>query len=255
VSYVTGRRGYKADNEYEVALLFCGRGICVEDAMFEQEIEMEKKTSSIIPLLLIVGLILGIVGVSLYFVIDSRRVLSTAEATPVVLALLDAQKPVTLHFQTGNIRASASDKLREPNYKLLVNEGYLKIGKESASKTPVSLTPQGQAFLAEIAGVKQSKDKDGIDEYIVPLAQRKLVEISKVTMLSPNKAVVEYSWKWEPTKAGDLFDAAGPAVKKFKTWDRSTLIDKYGANFYRAAPTKVAVALVKNYYGWKVSTD
>ena len=89
----------------------------------------------------------------------------------------------------------------------------------------------------------------------MPLGQRKLVEISKITMLAPNKAVVEYSWKWEPTKAGDLFDASGPAVKQFGTWDRSTLIDKYGAAFYHGAPTKVAVALVKNYYGWKVSTE
>ncbi|MBZ5655376.1 MAG: transcriptional regulator [Acidobacteriia bacterium] len=223
--------------------------------MFEQEIEMEKKSSTIVPLLLIVVLIVGIVGVALYFVAESRRVLSTTEATPVVLSLLEGQKPAVLHFQTGRINSSVSDKLREPNYRLLEKEGYLKIGKESGSKTPVSLTPQGQAFLAEIAGVKQSKDKDGNNDYIVPLGQRKLVEINKVTMLAPNKAVVEYTWKWEPTKAGDLFDASGPAVKQFNTWDRSLLIEKYGATFYHAGPTKVAVALVKNYYGWKVSTE
>ena len=223
--------------------------------MFEQELAMEKKSSSIIPLLLIVGLIVGIVGVSLYFVVESRKVLSTAEATPIVLALMNGQKPATLHFETGNIKADESEKLREPHYRLLEKEGYLKIGKPSASKTPVSLTPQGQAFLAEIAGVKQSKNKDGNDEYAVPLGQRKLVEVSKVTMLSGSKAVIEYSWKWEPTKAGDLLDAAGPAVKQFKTWERVTLIDKYGAAFYHGDPTKVVVTLVKNYYGWKVSSD
>jgi len=32
----------------------------VEDAMFEQEIEMEKKESSIVPLLLIVALIIAV---------------------------------------------------------------------------------------------------------------------------------------------------------------------------------------------------
>jgi hypothetical protein len=239
----------------EITVLCCGRGICVEDAMFEQEIEMEKKNSSIVPLLLIVTLIIAIVGVSLYFVAESRRVLSTAEATPVVSALLDGQKPATLHFQTGNIKASVSEKLRDPHYRLLEKQGYIKIGKDINSKTPVSLTPKGQAFLAEISGVKQSKDKDGNDEYAVPLAQRKLVEIGKVTMLAPSKATVEYSWKWQPTKAGDLFDAAGPLVKGFNTWDRSTLIDKYGANFYHAAPTKVVVALVKTDKGWQVSTD
>lgn len=223
--------------------------------MFEQELEMEKKSSSILPLLLLVVLIVGIVGVSLYFVIENRKVLSTAEATPVVLALLEGQKPAVLHFETGSIKADVSDKLREPHYRLLEKEGLLKIGKLSASKTPVSLTPEGKAFLAEVPGVKQSKDKDGNEEYAVPLAQRRLLGVSKVTMLSANKAVVEYSWKWEPTKAGDLLDAAGPAVKQFSTWDRTTLIDKYGANFYHGDPTKVAVALVKNYYGWKVSTE
>ena len=223
--------------------------------MFEQELEMEKKSSSIIPLLLMVVLIVGIVGVSLYFVIESRKVLSTAEATPIVVSLLNGQKPATLHFETGNIKADVSEKLREPNYRLLEKEGYLKIGKPSGSKTPVSLTPQGQAFLAEVAGVKQSKNKDGNDEYVVPLGQRRLVEVSKVTMESANKAIIEYSWKWEPTKAGDLFDAAGPAVKQFNTWDRTALIDKYGASFYHGEPTKVVVTLVKNYYGWKVSTE
>jgi len=223
--------------------------------MFEQEIAMEKKSSSIVPLLLIVGLIVGIVGVALHFVAESRRVLNTAEATPVVLALLDGQKPATLHFQTGDIKASVSDKLREPNYRLLEKEGYIKIGKESAAKTPVSLTPKGQALLADIAGVKQSKNKDGNDDYIVPLARRKLMAIGRIMMLSPSKAAVEYSWKWEPTKGGDLFDATGPAVKGFSTYERSILIDKYGANFYHADPTKVVVALVKTDKGWEVSTE
>ena len=223
--------------------------------MFEQELEMEKKSSSIIPLVLMVVLIVGIVGVSVYFVLDSRKVLSAAEARPIVLSLMEGQKAPALHFQTGTVKDDVSYKLREPHYRLLANEGLLKIGKPSASKTPVSLTPQGQAFLAEISGVKQSKDKNGTEEYIVPLAQRKLLEIGKITMNGPNKAVVEYSWKWEPTKAGDLLDAAGPAVKRFNTWERSTLIDKYGANFYHEGPTKVAVALVKTYYGWKVSTE
>jgi hypothetical protein len=223
--------------------------------MFEQELEMEKKSTSIFPLLLLVALIVGIVGVSLYFVAESRTVLSTAEARPVVLALLDGQDPAAVHFKTGSIPAEASDKLREPHYRLLEKEGYLKIGKASASKTPVSLTPAGQALLAEIAGVKQSKDKDGNDEYTVPLAQRKLVAMGKITMLSPSKAAVEYTWKWEPTKAGDLFDAAGAAVRGFNTWDRTTLIDKYGANFYHAGPTKAVVALVKIDKSWQVATD
>lgn len=51
--------------------------------MFEQELELEKRSSSIVPLLLIVTLIVAIAGVSLYFVLESRRVLTTAEVSPV----------------------------------------------------------------------------------------------------------------------------------------------------------------------------
>jgi len=216
--------------------------------MFEQEMELEKRESSIVPLLLIVTLIVAVVAVSLYFVAESRKVLTMTEATPVVLAALDNQGPATVRFQTGFV----GGRLHDPHYRLLEKAGYIKIGKDNKGKTPVSLTPQGQSLLGEIAGVKKSKDKDGNDEYVVPLAQRKLVEIGKITMLTPSRATVEYSWKWEPNPAGDLFDAAGPAVKSFNTWDRAALIDKYGAHFYHAAPTKVALSLVKSDKGWQV---
>jgi len=179
--------------------------------MFEQEIEMEKKTSSIVPLLLIVSLIVAVVGVSIYFVIQSRKVLTTAEANSVVTRILDGQGPITLHFQTGIVKAV--DKPRDPHYRLLEKAGYVKIGKDSSDyKTPVSLTPKGEALLAELAGAKKSKNNNGNEEYAVPLASRKLVEINKVTMLTPSKATVEYTWKWETNKAGEMFDAAGPAV-------------------------------------------
>jgi len=222
--------------------------------MFEQEIEMEKR-SSIVPLLLIVAMIVAIVAGTLYFVLETRRKLTTAEATPIVLSILEHQGTPTLHFQTGMIEANVSEELQDPHYRLLEQAGYLKMGKKTKSGTPVALTPQGEAFLTDIAGVKKSKNKDGNDEYAVPLAQRKLVEISKITMVTPMKAVVEYSWKWDPNKAGDLFDAAGPAVKAFSTWDRTTLINKYGANFYHEPPEKVAVALAKGDKGWKIMTD
>ncbi len=221
--------------------------------MFEQELELEKRNSSIVPLLLIVTLIVAIAGVSLYFVMESRRVLTNAEVSPVLLASIEGQTPVTLHFATGLLKTEVDQKPHDPHYRLLEKEGYLKIGKDSNWKTPVSLTPKGEAWLAEIAGVKKSRNKDNNDEYSVPMAERKLAEIGKITMLSPSKATVEYSWKWQTTKAGDLFDATGPAVKGFNTWERSTLIDKYGANFYHVAPTKVTVLLAKDPKGWEIS--
>jgi len=221
--------------------------------MFEQEIEMEKKESSIVPLLLIVTLIVAVVGVALYFVAESRKVLTTAEAAPVILASLENQGQATLRFQTGTL--AATDGPRDPHYRLLEKAGYLKIGKDVKWKTPVSLTSQGEAFLSDLAGVKKSRNKDGNDVYVVPLAQRKLLEIGKITMLTPSKATVEYTWKWETNKAGDLLDAAGPAVKAFNAWDRSSLIDKHGANFYHDAPAKVVVALAKSDKGWTIATE
>ena len=54
----------------------------------------------------------------------------------------------------------------------------------------------------------------------MPLARRKLVEVTKVTMNGPSMARVEYTWKWEPTPVGDLFDANGQLIKSFNLWER-----------------------------------
>jgi hypothetical protein len=215
--------------------------------MFELELELEKRSSSIVPLLLIFSLIVAIAGVSVYFVLESRKVLSGAEVSPIVRSSIGSIAPVTLRFATGVLKSQLDQKPHDPHYRLLEKQGYLKIGKDVNAKTPVALTQKGEAWLAQIP--RKSGTKDNNDEYAVPLAERKLAEIGKLNMLSPSKATVEYSWKWETTKGGELFDAAGPAVKAFNTWDRSTLIDKYGASFYHSAPTKVTVLLVKDAAG------
>ncbi len=230
---------------------FGARNPFMEDVMFEQEIELEKKSSSILPLLLMVTLIVGIAGVALYFVLWSRTTLTTAEVTPIVLAALERQGPATLHFSAGEVEDQTPV---DPRYRLLEKAGYIKMGKAEGRKTPVSLTPSGQAWLASVAGVKEKKTDDGT-EYTVPLAQRKLVELGKVTMLSPLKASVDYSWKWETTKAGELLDASGPAVKAFNTWDRSTLIDKFGAAFYHEDPTRITILLGKRDNGWEITRE
>ncbi len=74
-------------------------------------------------------------------------------------------------------------------------------------------------------------------------------------MVNPSLARVEYTWAWDPTKAGELFDASGPMVKGFSVWDRTTLIDKHGADFYHGAPTKTAIALERSDKGWQVATE
>jgi hypothetical protein len=52
-----------------------------------------------------------------------------------------------------------------------------------------------------------------------------------------------------------VFDVSGTLVKSFNTWDRATLIQKYGANFYRGEPTRAVIALVKTDKGWQIGED
>lgn len=224
--------------------------------MFEQEVELEKRESSVVPLLLIVALIIAIVGVAGYYVWLNKQVLSAADAGNVITASLKAQGPAVIRFHAGMVKASVEEKPEGPHYRLLDKAGIVKLGKPTGRTTPIFVTPQGEKLISEIGDVAKSKEKDGTDLYVVPLANRRLVEISKITMLSPERAAIEYSWRWEPNKLGNLFDASGSLVKGFNTWDRATLIDKYGANFYRAEPTKVAVVLVKTNAGnWQIAIE
>ena len=226
--------------------------------MFEQEMEMEKRQSSVVPLLLIVSLIVAIVGVSGYYVLQSHKVLSNQDAAAVAAGVLQAQGPATLRFHIGIIKSSVDDKPHDPHYRLLEKAGLVRVGKDTGpykTITPVELTPQGQRLLEEIPGVTKGSEKDGTLVYSVPLAERKLVAVSKVTMVNPARALVEITWKWEPNKLGNLLDASGSMVKSFNTWDRATLIQKYGADFYHGDPTRVTLSMVKGDNAWQIATD
>ena len=226
--------------------------------MFEQELEMEKSQSSVVPLLLIVCLLISVVGVAGYYLIQTRKVISKQDATAIVAVSLKEQGPATVRFRTGMIKASVDEKPHDPHYRLLEKAGIIKVGKDTGTYgqiTPVMITPQGERLLAELPDVSKVNDKDGTVSYVVPLAQRQLVEIAKVTMNSPSRASVEFVWKWEPNKLGNLFDASGSMVKGFNTWDRATLIQKYGANFYHSDPTRVVIALVKGSSGWQINNE
>jgi hypothetical protein len=227
--------------------------------MFEQEIEMEKRESSVVPLLMIVTLILAIVGVAGYFVLQSRRVLTNTEATGIAAAALKAQGPATVRFHTGMVKGSVDDKPHDPNYRLLEKAGVIRLGKDTGpyrTITPVVLTQDGQRLLADIPDVVNTKEKDGNTLYVVPIAERKLVAVTGVKMINPERALVNFTWKWEPNKLGNLFDASGSMVKSFNTWDRATLIQKYGANFYHGDSTAVTLTLVKDEAkGWQTAVD
>jgi hypothetical protein len=222
--------------------------------MFEQELEMEEREASAVPLLLIVALILVIVGISGYYLWQYRQVLTPQEAASVIDAI-DAQMPATINVHVGKVTASVAVKPHDPNYRLLEKAGLVKLGKDQGAVTPVMLTPKGETQFQEIVGVVKTKEEDGTESYTVPIASRRLVEISKITMTNPSHAIVDYTWKWEPNQLGEVFDASGPLVKSFNTWERGTLIDKYGAKFYRADPTKTTLTLAKVGKHWEISAE
>ena len=227
--------------------------------MFEQEMEMEKRESSVVPLLLIVALILAIVGVAGYYLIENRKVLSLQEATQVATSVLQNQAPPSLRFHTGFVKSSVDDNPQGVHYKLLEKTGLIKLGKAQGTygtTIPVMLTSAGQEFFKRINGVTTVKEKDGTDLYVVPVAERKLNAVTSVKMITTARATMTLNWTWKPNALGELLDAAGPTVKAFNSWDRATLIQKYGADFYHGAPTEVTIALMKADNGtWQIATE
>ena len=226
--------------------------------MFEQELELEKERSASVSLLLIVALILAVAGVAIYQLRESRKVLSVPEAANVAIDILKTQGPAVVTFHTGTLVSSVADKPTDPHYRLLEKAGILKqvkMGKAFGSPVKVTLTPDGERLMLQIPGVKKSQEKDGTVAYTVPLAARRLVEVSKVTMTGTRRATFEFTWRWEPNVLGENFDAGGAMVKSFNTWDRGLLINKHGAQFYNEPPTKVVMAVVRTDKGWEPESE
>jgi len=223
--------------------------------IFEAEVKMEKQ-SSVLPLLLLLSLMAAVLGVVAYVVLEirARQPLSTKEAGSVVESILKAQGPAVIHFHGGLVMPSVDEKPRDPHYRLLEKAGVVKTAKAAGGGSMVTLTPVGER-LASIPGFKKWKNADRTTSYAIPLAERQLVEISSITMTGVNDAAVQYTWKWVPNQLGDDLDAAGKLVKSFNTWDRATLIEKYGADFYHGDPTRASVNLVRTDKGWKVATE
>ena len=226
--------------------------------MFEQEMELEKRSSSVLPLLLIVALIVGIVGFAGYYVVEMRKGLPLEEATKIVAKVLQDQGPAKLSFYTGEVNGSIEDNAKEPKYRLLEKAGLVTLGKPKGTYNeivPVELTPKGEDMFKQIAGVTQKKTDSGTLKYVVPVATRKLLSVSDVKMVNSSRATVNLTWTWETNPMGDLLEASGPLVQSFSTWERASLIEKDGAAFYHAPPTKVVVALSKVDNAWQIATE
>src|SRR5512146_207748 len=221
--------------------------------MFEEELELEKQEGGgfgpVIVIVLMVGLIVGGIG---YVIWQGTRTLKPEEATKVLTAALQQQKPSSVRFQTGHLKYSNSvDSLTDPQYKLLEKLGIITTKTQKDGSMDVALTADGEKRISAFPELNKKDDKDGTVLYVVPLAKRALVKVGKINKLGPSSAEVEYAWKWQPNDLGKDFDATGPAVQAFGTYERSVLIQKYGADFYTAKPQDVSVKLVKLSDGWQ----
>jgi hypothetical protein len=224
--------------------------------MFEAEVAMEKR-SSFAPLILMLCLVGAIVGLAGYVILQVRdkTPLTAEQASGIVAAALQGRGPAIIHFHTGLVKPSADDKPEDPNYRLLEKAKIVKLAKAVKGNVMVSITPEGERLMTGLPGFKKSQEADGTFLYQAPLAQRQFVSIGGVTMVSANSATVDYNWKWVPNPLGDVFDAGGPMVKSFNTWERQTLINKYAAAFYHGEPTRSTLALARNGKEWKFSTQ
>src|SRR5262249_780504 len=94
---------------------------------------MEKRESSVVPLLLIVALIVAIVGVAGYYVWQDQQVLSTADPQRVVAPSWPAQGAPVVRFYTGIVKASVNENPEDPHYRLMEKAGLLKPKKRERS--------------------------------------------------------------------------------------------------------------------------
>ncbi|HWR16486.1 MAG TPA: hypothetical protein VN577_16805 [Terriglobales bacterium] len=221
--------------------------------LFEQEVEMEKR-SSWGPLLLVVLLVGSVLGGIGYYVFQMKKGLSQDEATSVISTMLKS-KGTSIHFHVGKVVSDMDEQAKDPHYKLLAKAGYLEVKDLAWNSINVSVTPAGDKEFASVPGFKKWENPDKTTSYEIPLATRELVKVNSITMHGPSSAKVEYEWNWKTTDVGNLFDASSPTVKAFTTWDRSKLIEKYGADFYKGDNKKETVVMVKGDNGWKISAE
>jgi hypothetical protein len=223
--------------------------------MFEAEVALEKR-SSILPFLLMLCLLAVVLGGVVWFGVQmwQRKPLTAEQAGPIVATALQHLGPSVTRFRTGLVTPGGDVKPGDPNYRLLAKAGLVKLAKPAkGGSVQVTLTPQGEQMLAGISGVKKSQEKDGTTSYQVPLANKQLVGVTGVTMSGINMAAVAYTWKWAPNPLADVFDAGGPLLKSFNTWDRQNLINKYGAAFYHGDASRSTIALTRDGRTWKIA--
>lgn len=198
--------------------------------MFQEEIKTDDRTSSMTPMLLIAAICLTIVGTAVYVLHEARKGMSDAEAKSAVTAMLEQRGPAVVHFRTGLVTPSATEKPNDPHYQLLERAEIITMEKRD-NKVQVTLTENGAKLLDTIAGTTHTRNSDGTEEYSVPLGTREVVAVTGVNVASPSSATIHYTWKWRPTAMGDVFDLAGNYASGLNVWDRAALA-KQGADLF-----------------------
>lgn len=199
--------------------------------------------------IIVVGFAVG------YFLMDQQKPLSSDDAYPVVKSVLAARGPALAHFHVGLVKPSVDEKPYDPHYQLLAKGGVLRVQKLKEGAIQVAFMPGIEKELERLPNYKTWRNPDGTTAYALPLAERELIGVTSVTMTGANAATVEYTWRWVPNRFGELFDTGSKQVQSFSRWERLTLIDKYGVDFYRATePKKDKVTLVRSDKGWKPGT-
>ncbi len=221
--------------------------------MFEDELEMEKRTSNWLPLVLILLLAAAVVGAIGYYVYQIKTGKLTPDQAATIISSSLKTRTAMLRFHSGTVTPSVNEKPTDPHYRLLEKAGLVKVANGKGMAKLISLTSEGEKLFTSFPEFQKASEPDGTTLYQVPLADRKLVGVTSVTMNGLSQAVVEYTWKWEPTKLGDLFDANGTTFNTMASWDRATLIQKYGGDFYHGDAAKAAVRMVKGDKGWQIA--
>lgn len=221
----------------------------------EREIELERGESNALPFLIMTVLVFAVGAAVLHFVLESQKALTVEQATHLVISALNAEAPATVRFHTGLIKDRPGESPGDARYRLLEQTGVLTIGRRAGSRTPVALTDRGSEILSGVLGVKRSKEPDGSELYLVPLAVRKLVNIPNIEMDRANRATVEYTWQWQPNALGENFDRLGPAMMLMSAQDRLELTNRFEVRYYHAVPKSEVIRVAKDDQGWRLAPE
>jgi hypothetical protein len=222
--------------------------------MFEAEEQVENR-SYLLHLSIIVLVILVIAVGIVYHYVRQQKPLSTEQASAALSGMFKARPSTIVHFHVGNVGHSRDEDANTPQYLLLKKAGYLKTKPGPRNTVEVKTTPLAESTFSQFPEFKKETNKDGTEGYIVPLAKKELASVTKVTMTAPSRAVVEYTWKWAPNALGEVFDANSKVMQEIPSWERMSLIQKHGADFYHGEPTRGSVTMVRVDKTWKIAGE